>query len=94
MVRKMNSASALLIDILENAISILNNARKKNCARMNPHSFFRDNGNSLAHDLLCFYFDKGVGVRGRHDGLSYAPRATKYIVETTNISRTTSPLAE
>ena len=65
---------------------------------MNPHSFFRDNGNSLAHDLLCFYFDKGVGeeyrVRGRHDRLSYAPRATKYIVETTNISRTTSPLAE
>ena len=65
---------------------------------MNPHSFFRENGNSLAHDLLCFYFDKGVGeecrVRGRHDGLSYAPRATKYIVETTNISRTTSPLAE
>ena len=65
---------------------------------MNPHSFFRENGNSLAHDLLCFYFDKGVGenrrVRGRHDRLSYAPRATKYIVETTNISRTTSPLAE
>ena len=29
MVRKMNGASALLIDILENAISILNNARKK-----------------------------------------------------------------
>ena len=45
MVRKMNSASVLLIDILKNAISILNNARKKKeSSRMN-----------------CFYFDKGVG---------------------------------
>ena len=48
MLQKMCGASALLIDILENAISILNNARKKKeGSRMKPNSFIRENGNSL-----------------------------------------------